>query len=336
MSKIKSVVSALSWRWEYFLVVLILAEFLIFGSLNPRFLNPLILMNSINNFVPVCIVSLFVTYVIITGGMDIQAGSIMGLTSICVGVLWSKMGLNIWLALVLGILVGAICGLFSGSLIAYTKVQPMVITLGGSFLYAGLALVVPSLADVVAYQGITNFPEEFQAIANGSLLGIPNQVLIFIILTIGAYVLLHKTKYGRKIFLIGVNRNTAEYSGIKTSRLILSTYVLSGIAASVAGILLTSYLGTAKPDFGSDLTLPIITAVVLGGTSIYGGKGNVIGTALAALIIGFMKFGLTLVGVNTQYQDIPVGILLIVSLIINFVINNNVLNTLLKKIRKEV
>ena len=110
MEKKKSVLAGFKWRWEYFLVILLIAEFIIFGGLNPRFLNPFILMNSINNFIPVCIVSLFVTYVIITGGMDIQAGSIMGLTSICVGVLWQKMGVNIWLAVLLGILVGALCG----------------------------------------------------------------------------------------------------------------------------------------------------------------------------------------------------------------------------------
>lgn len=327
----KSIFSSLKWRWEYFLVLLLILEFVIFGSLNPRFLNPFILMNSINNFIPVCIVSLLVTYVIITGGMDIQAGSIMGLTSICVGVLWQKMGLNIWLAVLLGLLVGALCGLISGMLIAYAKVQPMVITLGGSFLYSGLALVVPALAGVVAYQGITNFPPEFQEIAAGNIAGIPNQVIIFAVLLILSFILLHLTKYGRKIFLIGVNRNTAEYSGIKTARVVMSTYVLSGIAASISGILLTSYLGTAKPDFGADLTLPIITAVVLGGTSIYGGKGNVIGTGFAALIIGFMKFGLTLIGVNAQYQDIPVGILLILSLIINFMIHSKVFQKIMKK-----
>ena len=179
-----SIFSSLKWRWEYFLVLLLILEFVIFGSLNPRFLNPFILMNSINNFIPVCIVSLLVTYVIITGGMDIQAGSIMGLTSICVGVLWQKMGLNIWLAVLLGLLVGALCGLISGMLIAYAKVQPMVITLGGSFLYSGLALVVPALAGVVAYQGITNFPPEFQEIAAGNIAGIPNQVIIFAVLLI--------------------------------------------------------------------------------------------------------------------------------------------------------
>lgn len=324
----------LQWRWEYFLVLLLIAEFVIFGSMNPRFLDIFVLMSSINNFIPVCIVSLFVTFVIITGGMDIQAGSIVGLTSICVGVFWQKMGMSIWVAILLGILVGALCGLFSGALISYTKVQPMVITLGGSFLYSGLALVVPAVAGVVSYQGITNFPPEFQAIANGDVAGIPNQVLIFLFLLLVAYVILHRTQYGRKIFLIGVNRNTAEYSGIKSARLIMTTYIFSGVSASIAGILLTSYLGTAKPDFGADLTLPIITAVVLGGTSIYGGKGNVFGTALAALIIGFMKFGLTLVGINSQYQDIPVGILLILALVINFFINHNVFKAMIKKWRK--
>lgn len=317
------------WRWEYFLLLLMVAEFAIFGSMNPRFLNPAILMSSINNFVPVCIIALFVTFVIITGGIDIQAGSIIGLTSISLGVLWQKMGVNIWLAALISLLIGILCGLISGLLIALTDVQPMVITLGGSFLFSGLALVVPSIAKVEAYQGITNFPIQFTDMTNGAvLLGIPNQVIIFLILIAIAFVVLHLTQYGRKIFLLGINRSTAEYSGIKTAGLITSTYVLSGLSASIAGVMMTSYLGTAKPDFGSDLTLPIITAVVLGGTSIYGGKGNIIGTALSSLIIGFMQFGLSLVGIQAQYQAIPVGILLVASLIINFFIRKGIFKKL--------
>jgi len=323
------------WRWEYFLVVLLIAEFAIFGSLNNRFLNPAVLLSSINNFVPVCIISLFVTFVIITGGIDIQAGSIIGLTSIVLGVLWQKMGVNIWLACLLSLVIGIVCGLISGLLIAFTDVQPMVITLGGSFLFSGLALVVPSVAKVQAYQGITNFPISFSNLANGSVVfGIPNQVMIFVLLIVVAFVILHLTQYGRKVFLLGINRHTAEYSGIKTAGLIVSTYVFSGLSASIAGVMMTSYLGTAKPDFGSDLTLPIITAVVLGGTSIYGGKGNVIGTALSSLVIGFMEFGLSLVGIQAQYQAIPVGVLLVASLIINFFIRKGVFKKLTNFLRR--
>ncbi len=130
--------------------------------------------------------------------------------------------------------------------------------------------------------------------------------------------LLHMSKYGRKVFLCGVNRNAAEYSGINTRLIVMSTYVLSGISASIAGILLTAYLGTAKADMGAEYTLPIITAVVLGGTSNLGGKGNVIGTALASVAIGLLRIGLNLNGIATQYLDIPVGILLVLVVAFRF------------------
>ena len=322
-----------TWRWEYFLILLLAAEFVTFGSINPRFLNITVILMSINDFIPVCLVSLFVTLVIVTGGIDIQAGSIIGLTSVCVGVFWQKLGINVFVAALMGLLVACLCGLISGWLIAHTDVQPMVITLGGSFLFAGIALLVPSLAGVPSYQGITNFPQVFQAIGNHRIGGVvPNLVVIFAVLGVIAWLLLHRSKYGRRIFLIGVNRHTAEYSGIRSANIIMSTYILSGLAAGIAGVVMTSYLGTAKSDFGSDLTLPIVTAVVLGGTSIYGGKGSVVGTALASLVIGLLQFGLSLMGVTAQYYDIPVGILLVLSLSVNFLINKGVFRGLPKRL----
>ena len=322
------------WRWEYFLIILLLAETVVFGMINPRFLNPVVFLGSINDFMPICIISLAVTFVMITGGIDIQAGAIVGLTSISVGLLWQELGLNIWLASLIGLLIGIVCGLFSGGLIANTDVQPMVITLGGSFLFSGLSLAVMSVSSVESYKGISGFPEKFNSLSRGTTLGLPNQVLIFLVLIVICYVLLHKTQYGRKIFLIGVNRNTSEYSGIKTNNIIMSTYMISGISASIAGIILTGYLGTAKADFGKELTLPIITAVVLGGTANTGGKGHVVGTALAAVVIGIMRFGLSMSGVSTQYLDIPVGILLIMSLILRSLIDGGAIKKCFNKIFK--
>jgi AI-2 transport system permease protein len=126
-------------------------------------------------------------------------------------------------------------------------------------------------------------------------------------------VVLHRTKYGRYVYLCGINQSAAEYSGINSRLIIMSTYGLSGIGAALAGIILTSYLGTAKADFGKELTLPIITAVVLGGTSILGGRGTILGTALATVVIGITRFGLSMSGLNTQYLDIPIGILLVIA-----------------------
>ena len=272
------------------------------------------LRSSGNDFIAICLISLFVTFVMITGGIDIQAGAIVGLTSITIGVAWQDFGLNIWAAVLVAIAAAALCGALSGFFIAYCRVQAMVVTLGGSFLYAGVALLISTLSSTESYQGISGFPDSFKALTKFKLFGvIPSQLLIFAAMTLIAYLLLHKSKYGRKVFLVGVNQNAAEFSGINSRLIILSTYVLSAISAAVAGIVLTSYLGTAKSDLGSTLTMNIITACVLGGTLSTGGKGSAIGTALAALIIGILRFGLPLCfGVSTQYLDIPIGVLLIV------------------------
>ncbi len=321
-------------RWETFLVVLLLLEIVVFGGINPKFLKPRVLLGSINDFMSICIISLFVTFVLITGGMDIQAGSIVGLTSISIGVLWNDVGMNIWVACAVGLVIGALCGTLSGFFVAYADVQPMVVTLGGSFLYSGLALAVTNLSATESYKGISGFPEAFTRLAKGRVFQVvPYQLLIFLGLVVIAYLLLHRTTYGRKVFLCGVNRHAAEYCGIKTKLVTMSTYTLSGMSASLAGILLTAYLGTSKADLGKELTLPIITAVVLGGTSNLGGTGGVIGTALAALVIGILRFGMSMAGVNTQYLDIPVGVLLVVSVALRFAGSNPRVAALVQKLR---
>ena len=301
------------FRWESFLVIILIAEIIVFGSINPRFLRPAIFFGSITDFISICVIALFVTFVLISGGMDIQSGSIVGLSSIVTGIVWQTTGMSMWLVCLLALALGGVCGLFSGFLIAYLRLPAMVITLGASFLYSGFAVTITKIAKIEAHKGISNFPEAFTAWTTWSIGGIPFQLILFIVLAVLAHILLHRTKYGRYVFLCGINQNTAEYSGINTRFIIMSTYIISGVSAALAGIILTSYLGTAKSDFGKELTLPIITAVVLGGTSILGGKGTIAGTALATVVIGIMRFGLSMSGVSTQHLDIPVGILLVLA-----------------------
>lgn len=319
-------------RWEAVLVFILIFEFFLFKATNEKFTFKLMLL-SINDIISICIISLFVTFVMVTGGIDIQAGSIVGLTSIVIGVAWKDMGMNIWLAVVLAIVIAALCGALTGFFIAYCRVQPMVATLGGSFLYTGIALLISTLGSTASYKGISGFPAEFIKIAKYKFFDvIPSMVIIFLILAIICYFLLHKSKYGRSVFLVGVNKQAAEYSGINSRRVVLSTYVLSGVGASIAGIVLTAYFGTAKSDIGATFTLPIITAVVLGGTLSTGGKGSIIGTALAAVVIGVLRFGLPLCfGIKTQYLDIPVGILLLVVVIGRSLSGNLKIITILKK-----
>lgn len=191
-------------NWNTFLVVLLVLEFVVFGLANEKFLRIPLLLNSINDFIAICLISLFVTFVMITGGIDIQAGSIVGLTSIVIGVFWQDFGLNIWGAVLLAVAIAAVCGALSGFFVAYCGVQAMVVTLGGQFLYAGLALLVSTLSSTESYQGISGFPESFKALTGFKLFGvIPSQVLIFLAMTVIAWLLLHKSKYGRKVFPCG-------------------------------------------------------------------------------------------------------------------------------------
>lgn len=321
-SNFKQRLKKLVTSWEFILFMILVAEFVIFGAVDfKKFMRLPSIFSSINNYISICIISLFVTFVMITGGIDIQASSLVGLTSIIIGVLWSDAGLSIWMAVFLAVITAGLCGALSGFLVAYCNVQPMVVTLGGSFLFSGIALLVSGLSETPAYKGISGFPGKTEAgeFISFRLLGkfklfdvIPMQVLIYAALIIICYWLLHKSKYGRKVFLVGVNRQAAEYSGINARWIIMSTYILTGIGAAIAGVLLTANVDSAKYNLGSTFTLSIITAVVLGGTLSTGGKGSVIGTALAAIVICILRYGLPLCfGVSTQNLDLPIGIMLV-------------------------
>ena len=329
---------AFKFNWTMFLLVLMILEVVIFGNKNEKFLNPKLIFTGVNDYLPICIISLFVTMVMITGGIDIQAYSLVGLTSIIIGVLWQDFGFHIWTAAAVAVAVCALCGALSGFFIGYCNVQPMVVTLGGSYLFSGLALLVSTLSSTESYKGISGFPDCFRVITKTKIFGlVPLQILIYVGRVIIAYVLLHKTKYGRKIYLVGVNASAAEYSGINSRWIKMSTYILSSVAASITGIIMTSYLGTAKSDLGSSsLTMNIITAVVLGGTLSTGGSGSIMGTVLASLIIGLLRFGMPLCfKINTQYLDIPIGVLLLVVVLGRGAASNPKVTAMVRKLLKK-
>jgi AI-2 transport system permease protein len=261
-------------------------------------------------------------------------GSVVGLSSVVMGLLWQEMGVNIWLAVLIAIVVGGICGAFNGFLVAYVGVQAMVATLGTSFLYAGISLVIIGFSGISAAEGITGFPDSFRLIGHGKIFGIPSSLIIFATLIIIAYVILHRTTYGRRVYLTGVNSKAAEFSGIKTKIIILSTHMLVGIGASVSGMYITSYLSSSRADHGATLTLSVITAVVLGGTAITGGEGSIIGTALASVIIGLMTLGLQMAGLSTQFVGIGIGLLLVISVSVKSILSgSNIFRDIKKRMK---
>lgn len=302
-------------KWEFALVVFLVIELFLFGQLSPSFLNLNNLLYSMNDFVYIALAAIPVTFVIITGGIDVSIGAMMGLSSIVLGVLWMN-GINIWIALLITLLVAALAGCLNGILIAWTNVQPLVVTLGGMFVFTGIALVLSGGSSVSGYEGISGFPNEFVELANGQLFGIPNPIWILGLSILFFSFLLHFTRYGRNVFLVGINAKAARYSGINTRLIIMSTYMLAGFGGGLSGVILTSYFSSARSDLGSEAVLPIITAVVLGGTSIFGGKGSIMGTAIASIVIGMTQYGLQMVNMTSQQTNIVVGTMLILAVLL--------------------
>ncbi|HDR4725298.1 autoinducer 2 import system permease LsrD [Bacillus cereus group sp. Sample62] len=302
------------YRWEGVLIVLLLIEFILFSFISSDFLNISNLLFSTNDFLFIAIVAIPMTFVIVTGGIDVSVGSIMGLTSIIIGVLWMN-GIPILLAVILALIISCLAGALNGIIIKMTDVEPLVVTLGTMFLYGGIALVISGGAGASGYEGISGLPDAFAQLANGSFIGIPNLLWILIVLTVLCTILFHCTIYGRHVKLTGSNENAAKYTGIKTKKVVIIAYILSGLGGGLGGAFLTAYFGSARADMGSETILPIITAVVLGGTLITGGKGSIIGTVLASIFIGLMQYGLQMTGLTNEQSNVVIGIILILSVI---------------------
>ncbi|PEL45892.1 autoinducer 2 import system permease LsrD [Bacillus toyonensis] len=302
------------YRWEGVLIVFLLIEFILFSFLNSDFFNVSNLLFSTNDFLFIAIAAIPMTFVIVTGGIDVSVGSIMGLTSILIGVLWMS-GIPILFAVIIALIISCLAGALNGIIIKMTGVEPLVVTLGTMFLYGGIALVISGGAGASGYEGISGLPDAYVQLANGSLVGIPNLLWILIVLTVLCTVLFHRTIYGRHVKLTGANENAAKYTGIKTEKVVIIAYIISGLGGGLGGAFLTAYFGSARADMGSETILPIITAVVLGGTLITGGKGSIIGTVLASVFIGLMQYGLQMTGLTNEQSNVVIGIIFILSVI---------------------
>ncbi|MEQ1963209.1 autoinducer 2 ABC transporter permease LsrD [Xenorhabdus khoisanae] len=302
------------YGWEIALLVLLVAEILLFGMVNPRMLDINVLLFSTSDFICIGIIALPLTMVIVSGGIDISFGSIIGLCAIALGVMYQT-GLPMVVAVPLTLLVGVLCGLINATLIFYTGVNPLVITLGTMYLFGGSALLLSGLSGATGYEGIGDFPEEFTDLANLTLLDLPVPLLIFILCTLLFWLFMHRTHSGRNVFLIGQNSRVARYGAIPVNRTLCLLYALTGLASAMAAIILVSYFGSARSDLGNSYLMPAITAVVLGGANIYGGSGSITGTALAVLLVGYLQQGLQMVGIPNQISSALSGALLIAAVI---------------------
>lgn len=250
------------------------------------------------------------TFVIITGGIDLSVGTVMTFASVMTGVVITFWGLPIPFGIVGGILTGALCGFISGWLVAKMNIPPFIATLGMMMVTKGLSLVVSGTKPIYFTDG---HAKGFTQVAMAKLVGIPLAVYIFFGLAIIASVILSKTIVGRYNFAIGSNEEATRLSGVNTAYWKIVIYVITGAFAGIAGILMASRLNSAQPALGAGYELEAIAAVVIGGTSLSGGRGSILGTVIGALIMSVLTNGLRILSVPQEWQIVLVGLVVIMA-----------------------
>lgn len=264
----------------------------------------------------IALIALPMTYIIITGGIDLSVGSIAGLSAIMLGYSWDTWGLPLELAIVVALAVSTLAGFINGLIIVRLEVPPLITTLATLALYRGMALGISESRSVRGY------PDWFLRLGDGSFLGIPNQLWILIIAIVITAVILSRTTFGRSLYAIGNNEVAARFSGIPVGRYKLIIYTLSGFMAGLSGYILVSRVTTTRSDMGSGWELDAIAAVVLGGTSIFGGSGSIIGTVIGFILIQLLKNGLSLMGVTGDATIVVIGLVLIFAILVNNLIQH--------------
>ena len=298
-------------RHETILGILLVAALVVLAFQSDRFFTTENLLNQGRLMAEVGLVALAMTFVIVTGGIDLSVGSTLGLVAILLGVFWQNLGLPLPLAMVLGIVAGGIAGLVNGLIITRFGVPPLIATLATLALYRGLAEGISQARSVRGY------PEWFFSLGQGELLGVPVQLWIFGLLAVVAAVILGLSTFGRATYAIGSNAVASRFSGLRVDRTLLLIYTASGLIAGLAAVIFVSRVSTTRSDMGTGLELDVITAVVLGGTSIFGGRGTVIGTLLGLVLMQALKNGLALSGVKGDGTIVVIGAVLIGTILIS-------------------
>src|SRR5262245_14688345 len=278
---------AVLFRHETLLAVVVIAEWFYFNSVGPRFGSLDNTYDILRHSVEIGLLALVMTPIILTGGIDLSVGSLLGLCAILFGKLWRDGGLPIPVAIGCTLCLGTLAGGLNALLITWFRLPALIVTLGTYSLFRGLAEAITHGVDT-----FTNFPASFLFLGQERFLGMPAQAPIFIAAVICIWLLVHRTTFGRSFRAIGFSPDGARYAGIPVERRLALAYALAGLVAAVAAIIYTARLGQAKADAGTGYELYAVTAVVLGGTSIFGGVGSVHGTLFGVAAIAVLGNGL--------------------------------------------
>jgi ribose transport system permease protein len=284
---------------------------IVLSFMSPYFLTIPNLLNVVRQVSIIAVISFGMTMVILTGGIDLSVGSMLAFAGAISAGMMVNSGLNVFLAIFLGLAAGTALGLFNGIAVAKAKLPAFIVTLAMMTVARGFTLIYTN------GRPISGFNETFRFFGAGYLSRIPIPVVIMFILLIVIYILLKKTPLGRYIYAIGGNETATKLSGINTDKIKIAVYALNGFLAAVSGIILTSRLNSAQPMAGEGYELDAIAAVVLGGTSLSGGSGSVVGTIIGALIIAVLNNGLNLLNVSSFYQLVAKGAVILLAVFLD-------------------
>lgn len=316
----------LFFRFRTLIVLLLLT--IIFGYLSPMYLTTANLIIMSKHVAINAIMAIGMTFVILTGGIDLSVGSIVGLVAMISGGLIAKglvlkfLGVAVFfqafVVIILGLLLGALIGLFNGLLITRLNVTPFIATLGTLYMARGFAQL---RSNGNTFPNLSGNPllnnTGFEILGGGRLLGVPIPIWIMVFLCLIAIYITNKTPFGRHVYAIGGNDRAAQLSGIPVNRVKTMVYIISGFCAAMAGLIIASELQAAHPATGNSYELNAIAAVVLGGTSLSGGRGTIIGSILGAFVIGFLSDGLVILGVSSFWQTVIKGAVIIVAVVLD-------------------
>jgi ribose transport system permease protein len=250
------------------------------------------------------------TIVILTAGIDLSIGAVLTISSV-IAASALKAGMPLPLALPSGLMVGAALGFLNGLMVAVVKLPPFIATYGMMWVAFGFAVVL------LKGQVIYGFDEAFRFLGVGHLMGVPMPIVVMVILWIPAYLLLRRTTFGRSLYAVGANQEAARLSGVKKDQTLILAYTLSGFLSAAAGLVYVARLNASEAGIGVNMLLPTIAAVVIGGTSLFGGEGGIVGTLIGALIMTIVQNGMNLLGIESVWQGVVLGALIVIAVLLD-------------------
>lgn len=293
-------------------IIIILIVYAVFVQcVNPRFLSALNIMNFLRQGGYILLGGIGMTMVLIACGLDLSVGSVLALSGIMSGFAMSKFNMPVPVGILVGLVVGLVLGMINGSIIIRFKIPPMIMTLGMMYMARGVVYI--TTLGVSVYP----LPDSFLALEQSKLWGMPVVVPFALLLAAAFHFVLNYTEFGRSVYAIGGNVETAKLSGINIGKVTLAVYAICGVLAGLTGLVYASRLGSAQPGSGDGYEMNVIAACIIGGTSTFGGRGTILGTVLGAMFMSMLSNSMTLMKIDVNYHKLVIGAVLVLAVILD-------------------